>query len=150
VKNRIPPPLIALSLAALMWLVADYWPASVVQLQWQWVLAMELALAGIVVDLVALAHFRKSQTTINPLQPHKASSLVTEGVFQWSRNPMYVGMLLILTGWGVWLGSVVNVVWLVVFVVVINEWQIKPEEKALETLFGEEFRAYCRQVRRWI
>ena len=63
---------------------------------------------------------------------------------------MYVGLFLLLTGWTIWLGALSNVALLIVFVIVMTELQIKPEEKALETLFGQEYGDYCQRVRRWI
>jgi protein-S-isoprenylcysteine O-methyltransferase Ste14 len=88
-------------------------------------------------------------TTTNPLKPEAASALVRGGVFELSRNPMYLGSLLVLTGWGLWLGSPSNILVAVLYGVLIAELQIKPEELALTGLFGQEYADYCREVRRW-
>ena len=105
---------------------------------------------GAVVALAALRAFRRQQTTINPLAPERASSLVCSGVFAFSRNPMYLAMLLWLSavaivaglGWQ-WLGPMV-------FGLFINRFQIVPEERAMQKLFGKEYSAYCQQVSRWL
>ena len=107
------------------------------------------AAAGIAVDVAAVYCFRKARTTVNPLAPEKASQLVTGGVFEWSRNPMYLGLLLLLTGWALWLGSASP--WLLppLFVVLMTT-QIAAEEAALRLRFGERYNAYERSVSRWI
>lgn len=94
--------------------------------------------------------FRKVGTTVHPLEPNKATYLVTDGVFRFSRNPMYLGLLLLLIGWAVWLGSASP--WLVppLFVIVLTLVQIIPEERALHQRFGEEYVSYQRSVSRWI
>ena len=109
-----------------------------------------IGLIGVFVSASGIREFNKASTTVNPLKPDEASSLVTTGVFRRTRNPMYVGLFLILTGWMVWLESLGNLLMLAVFVLVLTELQIKPEERALRQLFGEEYVRYCSQVRRWI
>jgi protein-S-isoprenylcysteine O-methyltransferase Ste14 len=108
------------------------------------------AAAGIAISVAAFVRFRQVRTTVNPMEPKKASCLVTDGVFRISRNPMYLGLALLLIGCAVWLGTASA--WIVppVFVMVISDAQIVPEEQALEELFGEEYRAYRQRVARWI
>ncbi len=108
-EHRIPPPLIDLACAALMWVLARWLP----QAQWWprgaswlvWLVAIALALAGGLIALAGVHEFKRARTTINPLAPQRTSSLVVGGVYQYTRNPMYLGMLLVLIGWGVWLGN---------------------------------------------
>jgi protein-S-isoprenylcysteine O-methyltransferase Ste14 len=104
---------------------------------------------GVAVDVAALAGFRRAGTTVNPMDPSKASRLVTGGVFHISRNPMYLGLALILIGWAVWLGSASP--WLIppLFVMIVTLLQIIPEEQALGRLFGEQYLKYRRDVARW-
>lgn len=108
-----------------------------------------LLLAGLV-GLAAVRVFARHETTVNPLRPESASRLVATGIYRYSRNPMYLSLLLALAAWATWLGSIAAALVLPVFVWVMNQWQIRPEERALEALFGDEFAAYCRQVRRWL
>ena len=84
------------------------------------------------------------------MAPQKASALVTSGVYRITRNPMYLGMLLVLAGWGVWLGNAAAFVGLPLFVAVLNLLQIAPEERVLRERFGDAFTRYAARVRRWI
>ena len=113
-------------------------------------IAPVLVLVGLGIMALAMQRFRKAGTTVNPLDPSRASSLVSSGIFGRSRNPMYLGMLILLTAWAIWLGNAANIVTLYVFYSFMTRFQIKPEEEALTKLFGEEYEAYCKRVSRWI
>ena len=99
-----------------------------------------VAAVGIAIAVAAFLRFRQIGTTANPVDPNKATRLVADGVFRFSRNPMYLGLLLLLIGWAIWLGSASPWVIPPLFVIVITIVQIIPEEQALEQLFGEEYR----------
>ena len=149
---KIPPPIVTIVTAFLMWTISELVPVGLFDLPMGiqlWVFAI-FAFIGIAIMLAGVLAFRKSKTTINPFQPEQASSLVLTGIYQKTRNPMYLGMLLILSGWAILLGSAVAFLALPVFVVFMNKFQILPEEKALEQLFGHEFGDYLTSVRRWI
>ena len=149
---KIPPPIVAIVTAFLMWTISELVPVGLFDLPMAiqlWVFAI-FAFIGIAIMLAGVLAFRKSKTTINPFQPEQASSLVLTGIYQKTRNPMYLGMLLILSGWAIFLGSAVAFLALPVFVVFMNKFQILPEEKALEQLFGHAFNDYLLSVRRWI
>jgi protein-S-isoprenylcysteine O-methyltransferase Ste14 len=105
---------------------------------------------GITIILAAILSFRRLQTTINPLQPDKATSLVVSGIFRLSRNPMYLGMLLILIAVSLASGAVVGLFLLPAFIAYISFFQILPEEKAMRELFSDQYAEYCKKVRRWI
>ena len=109
-----------------------------------------LLFAATVFMFGGLLHFRNAETTINPLKPQEASSLVTNGVYQISRNPMYVGMSLLLFAWGIYLTSIAAIFWVAVFMLIIQRLQIVPEEHALTKLFGDDFESYQAKVRRWL
>lgn len=149
-KPLIPPPLLGLLFGAAMWGLARGAPDFGVAFPGQLWIAVAIAAAGLAIDLVSIAAFFKRKTTVNPLAPAKAKALVTCGLYRISRNPMYLGMLLILIGWGVWLGSLLNIAIAALFVWAITELQIKPEEKALREKFGPAYDDYCARVRRWI
>ena len=105
---------------------------------------MAIAGAGVV-------GFRKAQTTVNPLSPEQATSLVSGGIYRFTRNPMYLGMLLVVIASGIfWQHLVALAVGAVFFFAYINRFQITPEEQAMEKLFGDEFRTYCERARRWL
>jgi protein-S-isoprenylcysteine O-methyltransferase Ste14 len=103
-----------------------------------------------VVGVSGVREFHKATTTVNPTTPDKASTVVDTGIFRQTRNPMYVALLLLLFAWGVWLEDIVALVFSWLFVAYMNQFQIKPEEQALERLFGEDYLDYKSKVRRWI
>ncbi len=149
-KPRIPPPLVMLLAATLMAVLHRWVPLGhLITAPWNRLGGLPAAV-GIAFAMAAFLRFRQAQTTVNPMEPEKATSLVTDGVFRISRNPMYLGLLLLLTGWALWLGTASP--WFVppLFVITISFAQIVPEERALEELFGERYRAYRKSVARWI
>jgi protein-S-isoprenylcysteine O-methyltransferase Ste14 len=75
---------------------------------------------------------------------------VDSGIYRFTRNPMYLGMLLVLTAGAVYLGNLAAFAVLPVFVVCMNRLQICPEERFMQEKFGEAYRDYTARVRRWI
>lgn len=144
---RVPPPVVALAIGWLMWLLPGAAPASEGP---RMALAIGLAALGAGLDIAGLVTFRRARTTINPLRPEASSALVRRGVYRFTRNPMYTGLATILLAWAVYLGSVAALLGVPAFVLYIDRFQIQPEERILARLFGEEYAAYCRSVRRWI
>lgn len=112
--------------------------------------AMGLVGAGPVIAVAGVIAFRRAKTAVNPLAPAAVSSLVTGGIYRVSRNPMYLGFLLILAGWALWLGNWAAFAGLPVFVLYMNRYQIVSEERGLAEMFGQPFSAYCESVRRWL
>ena len=94
--------------------------------------------------------FRRRRTTVDPIQPQKASSLVIDNVFRYTRNPMYLGLVLVLGAWAVYLSNLASLVMLPVFIAYLTRFQIQPEERVLLEKFGDDFEQYMRKVRRWI
>lgn len=133
-----------------MWVLSRLTPAATVAGLARVVAAAAIALAGAAVSLSGAMAFRRMKTTVNPFRPERASSLVTSGVYRMTRNPMYVGLLLVLVGWAVLLANLWSALGPVVFVAYITRFQIKPEERALSSLFGEEYASYKSRVRRWL
>lgn len=149
-RLKLPPPFLALLLAPAMWGLASLPPALGMPGSVRWALAIAFAVAAAVFDVPALLAFRRSRTTVDPLRPHRAQTLVIGGVYQLSRNPMYVGLLLMLVAWAVFLDALWPFVAPVLFVFYVNRFQIEPEEKALAQLFGAEYSTYCARVPRWL
>ncbi|MGH7833817.1 MAG: methyltransferase family protein [Candidatus Binatia bacterium] len=147
---KVPPVAVGLFTVALMWFVS--WAAPAFQLVFpvRNVLAVSLAGAGAVLAVLGVASFRRARTTVNPMKPESSSSLVQTGAYMLSRNPMYLGLLLILTGWAIFLSSGLAFLVLPVFIFYMNRFQIEPEERALTCLFGEAFVAYKSRVRKWL
>lgn len=153
-KPRLAPPLVTLIYAALMWLIAYFVVDLSVLPSWSEtarpIVIMLLLGIGLLFGLLAVLTFRSADTTVSPTQPQTTTALVTGGVFKLTRNPMYLGLLLLLMAWAVWLNNIF--VWpvLVFFHWQITHKQIKLEENALTDLFGDEYRAYMKSVRRWL
>lgn len=152
-ETRIPPPVWSLLAATAMWLLDRYAPGeqvdAAVARPLVAVLAGLCALAGFALAGEAVIRFLRARTTVHPLHPEQASALVIAGTYRYTRNPMYLGMLLLLVAWALWLGSLS--VWLVlpVFVFALTQLQIVPEERALAAKFGDDYHAYRRRVARW-
>ena len=113
-------------------------------------LAIVIALLGGAFSLTGMISFRRAKTTVNPMQPEKTSSLVSSGVYTVTRNPMYVGLLLVLVGWAVFLSSAVALAGPVAFFFYIGRFQIAPEERVLVQMFGPKYVEYKAKVRRWL
>ncbi len=147
---KVPPPIVALILALLMWLTPAI--AGLVQMPHTTRVlgAVVLACIGQGIGFAGVAAFRRAKTTVNPTQANLASSLVVQGVYRWTRNPMYVGFSLTLLGWTVFLANPFALLWVALFVLYITRFQIIPEERVLVSLFGEEYEAYTERVRRWV
>lgn len=148
-KLKLPPAIVFAVFALLMYLLSIFLPVGYFDFFGRKYLMLALlAIAGCI-GLIALFQFFKSKTTVDPTNPSKASKLVSSGVYQYSRNPMYLGMLLLLLAWGLWLGNAFNVLLAAGFVAYMNKFQILPEEESLSDLFGKEYAQYCTLVRRW-
>ena len=147
---KVPPLAVAAFMAMLMWLASLALPAFGFVFPAQRLCAVILAVAGAATIALGIASFQRARTTNNPMKPGSASSLVVSGVYAFTRNPMYLGLLLVIAGWAVFLSNVLAFVFLPVFVFYMNRFQIKPEERALTARFGQEFVAYKSRARRWL
>ena len=147
---KIPPPLVMLGVALLMWLGSVAVPGLAWPMPARTACAVVLAALGTGIAVAGVVSFVSARTTVNPLKPGAASSLVTTGLYRLTRNPMYLGDLVILIGWAVLLSNAVSFLLLPVFVLYINRFQIRPEEKALAGIFGAGYAAYRSRVRRWL
>lgn len=112
--------------------------------------AIVLALSGALVGVAGVVAFRRHKTTVNPFTPEKSSSVVAAGIYRFSRNPMYLGLLLALLGWCAYLANWASALLLPSFVVYMIHFQIHPEERALTERFGPRFVVYSKSVRRWL
>ena len=106
--------------------------------------------AGVLSGILGVLAFRLGGTTVDPTQPQKASRLITSGIYRYTRNPMYLGMALVLIGGWIRIANPVAILGVVAFVIYMTRFQIKPEEKALLRIFGEEYTSYASRVRRWV
>ena len=149
-EHKIPPPVIGALVAAAMWSVSALGPQFPIATGPKYAAVAILAVAGVAFDLLGLLAFRAFRTTVNPLKPERASAMVTSGVYRVSRNPMYVGMVLLLLAWAVNLSALLPFAGPPIFVLYITRFQIRSEERVLKGIFGEEYSAYAARVRRWL
>ncbi len=144
------PPLIAIIVALIMWLLQHYVPLMVlIPVEWRGIGLLFVALA-LVIDLWSLFLFFRAKTTFHPLKLDNTSALVTSGMYRFTRNPMYLGLLLLLTGMAIWLGGLTPFLMLPLFVWVLNNQQIIHEERILEEKFEQHYLEYKQKVRRWL
>ena len=148
--HKIPPPAVALILVLLMWGLSHVLPRVEVSNAIRITFTAGIGLSGLAFGIAGTIAFRRAKTTVNPLQPERASSLVLTGVYRITRNPMYVGMMLALLSWAFYLASPVALLGPVLFIAYITRFQIKPEERALSAKFGKTYEQYLSSVRRWI
>ena len=145
------PPLALLQFAGGgMWVVAWAAPAFAFAFPARFVSAMGVVVIGIAIAGMGVFSFNQAKTTVNPMKPESSSALVVSGIYQLTRNPMYLGILLLLLGWGIFLSNALAFLILPGFVLYMNRFQIEPEERALTHIFGQEFVTYRNQARRWI
>ena len=149
-NTLVPPPIVALIIGIGMWVATQNLAFGKIDFPMRVPVAIGLLSAGLLLLFSGVMLFITEKTTINPLRPAQASTLITTGVFSISRNPIYLSDLLILAALALWLGNVINLMFLLVFFRYITHFQIRPEERALRKLFGENYAAYCTKVRRWL
>lgn len=147
---KLPPVALFLLVAAGMWLLATHLAFAALAVPYAAASAALFAAVGIAIAVLGVVEFRRHETSVDPTKPDKASALVSTGIFGVSRNPMYLGLALLLVAWGLYLQNALSLAGVPAFVVYLNELQIKPEERALGAAFGAAYEDYCRQVRRWI
>ena len=147
---KIPPLLLVSAVAAAMALLARWLPALGFTLPAKPLMVAALAAAGATLAVLGVRAFVRARTTVDPRLPHESSQLVRGGVYRVSRNPMYLGMALLLAAWGLQLANLAALLGLPLFVLYMNRFQIVPEERELARHFGAEFQAYRERVRRWL
>lgn len=147
---RIPPPIVLTLIGIGMWALARETFAIPADLVVRIALGLGVALPGGVVAIAAAREFRRASTSFNPMKPQMATSIVTSGIFGYTRNPMYIGIALVLIGWAFFLAAPWTLLGPVAFVLYITRFQIVPEERVLSEKFGAEFTAYLAKVRRWL
>jgi len=147
---KIPPPVVGLTIGFTIFLLNQVLPSLRIELPVFKVFAYLFLCVGVVIEAWSIWLFFRARTTVNPMRPEKSKVLVATGMYKFTRNPMYLGMLLLLVGWTFWIGNLIGLPMLFVFVWYLTRFQIKPEEHALTELFGEQYNEYMRQVRRWL
>lgn len=145
---KVPPLVLVAVAAALMWWLPPWGRTPSLD---PWGAASTLVgLLGIGICLAGVLAFRRARTTVDPMHPAAASTLVVRGIYHRTRNPMYLGFVLVLLAWAMFLSKLSAWLVLPLFVLYLNRFQIAPEEHALRERFGPAFDAYAAKVRRWL
>lgn len=147
---KIPPLLVFVIFAGLMWLTPLAFELEKVHLQYNHIYLFSFLSLALIILFISAYSFKKAHTTVNPIKPNNSSSLVTTGIYRFTRNPMYVSFTLLLISWGVFLATMETLVFIPLFIAYINFFQIIPEEKALLGIFGQPYSDYKNKVRRWV
>ena len=148
IKTKFPPPLVALTFGFLINYTKNIFPK--IEIKNEIIFGSFMIISGLIIILFAIILFKKYQTTITPLNPFNATKLMTDGIYKFSRNPMYLGLLLVLVGISTILNPFGGFFLIPLFVLYLNFFQIIPEEDAMADLFKDEFLDYKKNVRRWI
>lgn len=149
-KARVPPPIVMMAAGLLMWLFARFSPLFQLPSLLAWSLPTLLAASSAGAVLAGILSFRRSATTIDPTRPGSASTLVTGGIYRYTRNPMYLGFVGALLAWGLYLQAWWSLPLPLLFCLYITVFQILPEEAALTSKFGGRYVTYAARVRRWL
>lgn len=147
---KIPPVVVGLLVAFMAW-----WSGTAGLLAWSvatWhqTTSAVLVVIGALIAIAGVVSFYQARTTVNPHKPGNTSSLVTSGIYRWTRNPMYLGMFLVLLAWAIGQGGLLPMLATLLFIPYMTRFQIVPEERVMLMMFGEEFERYSVRVRRWV
>lgn len=146
---KIIPPIQVIISAILMYALANSFPQCHFDISIRWPIIIVLIVSACTIGALALYDFHKHQTTFHPHTPEKTSTVVDSGVFAYSRNPMYVSMVIALIAFIFYLQNFVSIIILPLFIWYITRYQIIPEEQMLNKLFPRDYLNYCQKVRRW-
>jgi protein-S-isoprenylcysteine O-methyltransferase Ste14 len=149
-RLKIPPVIVTLAFAFCMWQTAKLLPDFTLCLPLRYLVAFIISFLGWIFSLIGVMSFISVKTTVNPLNFNCVSSLVVTGIYSVTRNPMYLGLFFVLLGWFYFLSNIVCFIYLPLFVLYMNYFQIIPEESYLEARYGRAFILYRSKVRRWL
>ena len=143
--TKIPPQILTLLILAFI----NLYESKDYELNTKWISIIIFSI-GLFFIFSAVIQFIKRKTTVNPTKPHKTTSLVITGTFKFTRNPMYLGMLLIIISYAFYESSIISLILIPFFIFYINKFQIEPEEIEMRKKFGKDYEDYCKKVDRWI
>ncbi len=147
---KIPPVIVGLIIALIMWVISLLTPEFSVSMKILQLIYTIPVFIGVFFIVAGIVSFRKAKTTIHPMKPEMATTLVTLGIYKITRNPIYLGALFFLIAWGLYLANAYSCMTTLLFVLYMNRFQIMPEETALKKNFGKEYSDYINQARRWL
>ena len=147
---KVPPVALTVVFAVVMWVASNVFSAASLSLPGTSIVAFTFAFIGGGIAVAGVSAFRQHSTTVNPMKPETTASVVTDGIYRITRNPMYLGLAFALVGWAIHLANLAALFLVPAFVAYMTRFQIKPEERALLAKFGPSFADYMAAVRRWI
>lgn len=147
---KIPPVAQVIVCGFAMWLLATTLSVAHLRIPFGPELFFLLVFLGFSMAIAGVLEFRKASTTVDPRFPHESSKLVVGGIYRISRNPMYLGMVLVLIAYGLHLANAIAFLMIPLFILCMNRLQIVPEERAMRKRFGDQYQTYSARVRRWI
>ncbi|MGF1756003.1 isoprenylcysteine carboxylmethyltransferase family protein [Vibrio makurazakiensis] len=147
---KVPPVALFFVLLALSYVVSIAFTVLSIQSPVRFEVLIGSILVSGWIGIAGVVEFKKKKTTVNPVKPENASSVVDSGIFAYTRNPMYLGLFLLLLGVGYYLQNTGSIAVSFLFVLYMNRFQIQPEERVLEDLFGASYVDYKQRVRRWV
>ena len=147
IKTKVPPPIVALAIGFLINYTKDEFLKFILHGENSW---FSVIISGLIVIASAIILFKKNKTTVTPLDPSRSTKLITRGIYKYSRNPMYLGLSFVLSGVSIIVNPIGGFIFIPLFILYLNFFQIMPEENAMTDLFEKEFLEYKKSVRRWI
>lgn len=147
---KIPPVIIFIVCIGVIWMVQTYLPEYNITFTGQNWVAIACLLCGAALGIMGVFQFARKQTTVNPHKPENTTVFISTGIYSISRNPMYLGLLIVLIAGFIKWGNLFSLFILPAFIIYMNEFQIKPEERVLKEKFGHEFLSYARNTNRWL
>lgn len=147
---KIPPVVLFVLSAAATWGLNEWLPNDLILTELSTQLSLLFMCSGTLIGIFGVFEFYRNSTTVNPHKPEKARVIVESGVYNISRNPMYLGLLIGLISLVIYWGNIYTLLIPILFVSYMNRFQIKPEEEAMKEKFDGAYEQYCEQVRRWI
>jgi len=147
---KVPPVAIVVVFAVGMWVASNAFSAASFSLPGAAIVGVTVAAIGGGIAIAGVSAFRRQSTTVNPMKPETTASIVTAGIYRYTRNPMYLGLALMLLGWAIYLTNLVALLLVPAFIAYMTQFQIRPEERALLAKFGSGFADYMAAVRRWL
>lgn len=149
-ETRIPPPFMALIVAAAMRGASSLSPPLTLNGVVHYGLVAAFFAIGGLFAVPAFLAFGRAKTTVDPVRIDNASAVVTSGIYRITRNPMYVGLTSLLLSWAAYLAAPWSLLGPLFFVLFITRFQIIPEERAMAAKFGAAYADYKSRVRRWL
>ena len=145
---KIPPPVIVLILVVSNFLSSK--KIDIINIPNQTLVSIIILLIGVFILIVPVSKFIKSKTTVNPIKFKKVNKLITSGIYKYSRNPMYLGFLMIVISTSIYYLNIFSIITPIFFYFWINRFQIKREEIFLTKKFGQKYITYKSKTRKWI